>query len=85
MNGLFELSLSFISAEGIPNPIRQKIAWAPGRSKHGIVEWMVFGRGVSGAGGRAYWVWWNGEGWVFICMELQCDEVKCTQGGGEKD
>ena len=32
--------------------------------------------GVRGAGGRTYWVWRSGEGWVFICIELQCDEVK---------
>ena len=29
MNGLFALSLCFISMEGTPNPIGQKIAWAP--------------------------------------------------------
>jgi hypothetical protein len=27
----------------------------------------------------------NGEGWVFICLELQCDEVNCSYGGGEKE
>jgi len=25
---------------------------------------------VSGAGGWTSWVWWNGEGWVFIGLEL---------------
>jgi len=32
----------------------------------------------SGAGGRAYSVWWNGAGWVFIYLELQCDMANCT-------
>ena len=31
--------------------------------------WFVAGGGVSGAGGRAYWAWLSGEGWVFICLE----------------
>ena len=26
----------------------------------------------------------KGEGWVFICPELQCGKVRCTYGGGEK-
>jgi len=34
--------------------------------------------GVSGGGRRAYWEWWGGEGWVFICLELQCEKVNCT-------
>ena len=29
MNGLFALALCFISTEGTPNTIGQKIAWAP--------------------------------------------------------
>ena len=29
--------------------------------------------GVSGASGRANWVWGSGEGWVFNCLERQCD------------
>jgi hypothetical protein len=37
---------------------------------------------MSRVGGRAYWVWRRGEGWVFIS---QCDEVKDTLGGGEKN
>jgi len=36
------------------------------------------------AGWRAYWVWWSGEGWVFSCLELQCDKVNCTYGRWEK-
>lgn len=36
---------------------------------------------VGGAGGRAYWEWSSGEGWVFICLLLQCDEVNCTYRG----
>ena len=48
------------------------------------VQCMVFGqRGGSGAGGRAYWVWRNGEGWVFNCLRLQCGKVICTEGGGD--
>ena len=43
------------------------------------------GEELSGADGRAYWVWWSGEGWVFICFELHCDKVNRTFGGGEKD
>ena len=30
-------------------------------------------------------VWRSGEGWVFICLELRCDRVDCTNGGGETD
>jgi len=41
--------------------------------------------GDRGAGGRAYWMWWIGEGWVFICLELQRDKTNCTYGGGDKD
>jgi hypothetical protein len=26
---------------------------------------------LGGAGGRAYWVWWSGEGWVFIWWQCQ--------------
>jgi hypothetical protein len=39
------------------------------------------GGGLRGAGGRTYWEWLSGEGWVFICLELQCEEVNCTYGG----
>jgi hypothetical protein len=40
-----------------------------------IVQCMVFGRwGVSGSGGLACWAWCSGEGWAFICFEVQCDE-----------
>jgi hypothetical protein len=42
------------------------------------------GVGVSGAGGRAYWLWWTGEGWVFVYLELYCDNVNCTYVGGER-
>jgi len=45
--------------------------------------WFLADRGVSGAGGRAYWVWGSGEGWVCICLELKCDKVNCIYGGGE--
>jgi hypothetical protein len=34
----------------------------------------VAGGGVSGSGGLAYWAWCSGEGWVFICLEDQCEE-----------
>lgn len=34
----------------------------------------------SGAGGRTYWVWSIGEGWVFTSLWLQCDKVSCTYG-----
>ena len=37
------------------------------------------------AGGQAYWVLWGGEGWMFICLELQFDKVSCTFGGRDKD
>ena len=40
---------------------------------------------ISGAGGRAYWVWWSGEGWVCMRLKLQCDKVSCTYGGGQQD
>ena len=36
---------------------------------------ILAGTGVSGSGGRAYWVWWSGEGWVFTWRELQRDKV----------
>jgi len=49
------------------------------------VHAFLAGEGDSGAGGWAYWVWWNGEGWVFIGLELQCGKGSCTHGGGEKD
>jgi len=42
----------------------------------GIVQCMVCGRWRTG--GRAYWVWWSGEGWVYIRFRLQCDKVSCT-------
>ena len=38
----------------------------------------------SGAGGRAYSVWWSGVRWVFIYLELQCDMAKCIYGGEEE-
>jgi hypothetical protein len=44
---------------------------------------FLAGGGVSGALGRAYSVWWSGEGWVFICLELQYDKVNCIYWGGE--
>jgi len=40
--------------------------------------WFWAVEGVSGAGGRAYWVWCSGKGWVFICSELHFDKVNCT-------
>jgi len=61
-----------------------------------IVSLVVIGRklqffasflhvgGVSGVGGRAYWALWNGDGWVFICLELQFDKVYCTYRSGKK-
>jgi len=45
---------------------------------------FLAGGGLSEAGGRLYWVWWSGEGWVFIGVELHYDKVNCTYGGGEK-
>jgi hypothetical protein len=45
---------------------------------------FLAGGGLSEAGGRFYWVWWSGEGWVFIDVELYYDKVNCTYGGGEK-
>ena len=41
-------------------------------------SFLASGR-LGGAGGRTYC--WSGEGWVFICLEFQCN---CTYGGGEK-
>jgi len=41
--------------------------------------------GFSGAGGRAYWVWLNGKEWVFIGLELKCDEVGCIFGSGDNE
>jgi len=31
---------------------------------------FLAGGGGSRTGGGFYWVWWTGEGWVFICLEL---------------
>ena len=45
---------------------------------------FLAGGGVDGAGRRAYWVWSKGQGWLFICLELQYDEVNCTYRGGGK-
>jgi len=42
---------------------------------------VLAGAEISGAVGRAYWVWCNGEGWVFICLELQYDKVNYAFGG----
>jgi len=43
-----------------------------------LVQCMVFRLvGVSGAEGRAYRVWWIGEGWVCSCLERQSDDVSC--------
>ena len=54
-----------------------------GRKLQFVASFLPVG-GVSGVGGRAYWALWNGEGWVFICLELQFDKVYCTYGSGEK-
>ena len=45
-----------------------------------FVASFLAGGGCSGGGGRAYWVWRSGKGWVFIYLEL----VACTCGGGVK-
>jgi len=41
-------------------------------------EWVLAGGGVGEAGGRAYWVWRSGEGWVFIGSERHCDKLICA-------
>jgi len=45
---------------------------------------LLGGGGISGAGGRAYRLWRSGERWLFICLELCCVKVTCTNRGGEK-
>jgi len=47
-------------------------------NRKSAVTGFLTGGGFSGAGRRAYCVWGRGEGWVFICLELQCDELSCT-------
>ena len=42
---------------------------------------FLAGGGVSEAGEQTYCVCGSGEGWVFICLVLQRDKVKCTYGG----
>lgn len=37
---------------------------------------FLVGGGLSGDVGRTYWMWWNGERWALVCLELQCDKVK---------
>ena len=49
-----------------------------------IALFLAGGR-VGRAGGQAYWVMWGGEGWLFICLELQFDKVSCTFEGRDKD
>jgi len=46
---------------------------------------LLAGGRVGRAGGQAYWVLFGGEGWVFICLELQFDKVRCIFGGRDKD
>ena len=50
------------------------------------IQWSAWFLAVrfSGAGRRTCWVRLSGEGWVFMCLELQCDRVSPTPGGGEK-
>ena len=39
---------------------------------------FLAGEEHTGAGGRAYWLPWRGEGWMFICLALHCDKVNWT-------
>jgi hypothetical protein len=54
-----------------------------GRKLQFVASFLPVG-GVSGVDVRAYWASWIGEGWVFICLELQFDKVYCTYGSGKK-
>jgi len=62
----------------VANNVPETVQWAFVEVQH--VASFFAGAGVSGTGWRAYWVWWSGEGWVFMCLELKRDEVTCTDG-----
>jgi hypothetical protein len=39
---------------------------------------------LGGLGVGTYGVWRSGELWLLSCLEIHCDKVNCTFGGGGK-
>jgi len=37
------------------------------------------------AGGQVFWACSSGKGWVFMCLEFDCNKVNPAYGGGQKD